>query len=422
MRMYVNQFSFYALVAAALAFIYLNEISVFWYASGLVNNFSFYTLILGTGFFVLLAITAPKENSARGIILHFFALTHVLPSTILYIFGVISLKTQLIVMVSFLVLLVISNIKVPKLAFRGLTERHFLFGVLGFQALIIVMVIRIQGFGSFNLDIMKIYDFRREVQSNLPGIFTMLNSWSGKVLLPLGLILALKQRNYFALVTLLSLMVLLFGLTQHKSTFILPLGAVIIYLALQWASNLRAIFIVIGALVLLATTEVFFSAFVTNSQLPAFFTSLTIRRALFIPPLLNDYYVQLFQSEPFVFWIGFIDSIFFLKYPLPMPPAFMIGMDFFGSERMSANTGFVGSGFANAGAFGTMVYAFFLGLAIAFIKNQANRLGTALVASVCLFTVYTGLTTSDLVTAFFSHGLFLNLVLLPFLPGRVNQT
>ncbi|WP_386171435.1 hypothetical protein [Sulfitobacter pontiacus] len=418
MQVFSFHFLFYSLIAAALALVYLLDITVYWYSAGFTNNFSVITLAMGLLFFALLVISCPKENSARGIILQFFALTHVLPSILIYVYGAISLKTGFIVLLAFLVLVAASSVRMPKLAFSGLTERHFMYGALALQSLIVLMVIRLQGFGSFNLDIMKVYDFRREVQDNLPRIFSMLNSWSGKVLLPLGLILTIRQRSYFILSALLLLMVLLFGLTQHKTTLILPLGALLIYITLQKVAGVRAIFSVVSLMVAISFVEVLVSSLVFNTSTPSFFTSLVVRRALFLPPLLNDYYVQLFNSEPFVFWAGILDAVFNLQYPLPMPPAFLVGLDFFGADDMSANTGFVGSGYANAGTTGAVLYAFFLGLAIAFVRSQAKRVGTAMVASVAIFPIYTGLTASDLPSTLISHGLLLNLLLLAFLPSR----
>ena len=164
MQLLSRYFLVFAGVAAGLAFVYQLEISVFWYRAGFENKLSVTTLMMGLVFFVLLVIFCPRENSARGIILQFFAMTHAIPSTVLYIYGVISLKTNLIVLLAFLVLVAASSVRLPTLTVHGLKERHILYGVLAFQGMIVLSIIRLQGFGSFNLDIMKIYDFRREVQ------------------------------------------------------------------------------------------------------------------------------------------------------------------------------------------------------------------------------------------------------------------
>ena len=95
-----------------------------------------------------------------------------------------------------------------------------------------------------------------------------------------------------------------------------------------------------------------------------------------------------------------------------MTAPFVIGSEYFSDPEMSANAGAIGSGFANAGLFGVALYSLSIGVLIGVLNVYGKRIGHATVAAVSFVVVFYVVTTTDLVTAFLTHGLLLLLIVL----------
>jgi len=93
--------------------------------------------------------------------------------------------------------------------------------------LVIVSILAAGGLRYFNLNILDVYEFRRDASSNLPLIFAYLSPWTGCVLLPASFVLAItkKQRTHAAAIALC--VVALFGFTAIKSILVYPILAFI---------------------------------------------------------------------------------------------------------------------------------------------------------------------------------------------------
>ena len=105
-----------------------------------------------------------------------------------------------------------------------------------------------------------------------------------------------------------------------------------------------------------------------------------------------------------------------------LAPPRVIGEVYFGSAATSANAGFVGSGFAQAGLVGSLIYAAGAGMVIAICDAYGRYLGPGLVAAAMIGQYAALITSTDFLTLFLTHGLLLALVLLalmkPAAPGR----
>ncbi len=86
---------------------------------------------------------------------------------------------------------------------------------------------------------------------------------------------------------------------------------------------------------------------------------------------------------------------------------------FFLARRIvHANTGFIGSGFAQAGMWGVFAYAVGAGLIVSILQTYSRYLGVPLVAAAMLIQFASMISATDFVTLFLTHGLFLALVIL----------
>ena len=93
----------------------------------------------------------------------------------------------------------------------------------------------------------------------------------------------------------------------------------------------------------------------------------------------------------------------------------------FGVEA-NANTGWVGSGFANGGYIGVLLYAVLMALFFAFLDAHAKKFGARFVISAFLIPVATMITSSDLTNMILTHGLLFAIILLMILKPEKAPT
>jgi len=90
---------------------------------------------------------------------------------------------------------------------------------------------------------------------------------------------------------------------------------------------------------------------------------------------------------------------------------------------MSANAGWIGSGYANAGMFGVYLYSVMIGLFFSFLNAYGRKLGGRLVITLFTIPVFTLLRSSDLTTMFLTHGLLISILILIIIsPGNIRPT
>ena len=140
-----------------------------------------------------------------------------------------------------------------------------------------------------------------------------------------------------------------------------------------------------------------------NSSALFDFASTFQRRALILPVWLNDVYVTYF-SDTKLYWAYSRLSLGLVEQILPDEPAYTIGHYLSGRE-MHANTGFIGSGYMNAGVVGVSIYAIVIGLCCRIVDVFAQIRGTKLLSTlICLPGFISAVTSSELPTVLFSHG------------------
>lgn len=269
------------------------------------------------------------------------------------------------------------------------------------------------GFVHFNLDLLSVYDFRRAASAEMPQIFGYIFSGVSKVVAPILLIFALRLRSPLLFVLSCAAVLILFGMTSHKSVLFLPVFTVVCYLFLERAraKGLWLILLLFLSIPAISALEVAYAALIDPSY-PALFTSFIVRRALFIPAYLDQAYIDFFSGVEKYYWSQSRISFGLVDQPYDVGAPRLIGREVFDRPEMSANAGMIGSGFSNAGYMGVAVYAMFVGLLISFLQAAGKIVGHALASAVSLSMVLTIVTSTDLVTAILSHGL---LVLLAFL-------
>ncbi|MDQ7780787.1 MAG: hypothetical protein RDV41_13915, partial [Planctomycetota bacterium] len=142
---------------------------------------------------------------------------------------------------------------------------------------------------------------------------------------------------------------------------------------------------------------------------------------LFVPAMLDTLYIDYFSLHEKYYWSSSRLGSWAGENPHGVAAPFLIGSEYFSDNDMSANAGVIGGGYANAGLLGVAIYSIISGLLVAMLNAFGRRAGHALVTAVSLATVFNILTTTDLVTAFLTHGLLLLVLVLALFPDPVGR-
>jgi hypothetical protein len=205
-----------------------------------------------------------------------------------------------------------------------------------------------------------------------------------------------------------TLFILDFGFTSNKQYLFLPFFIFSIYY-LVLKSKFLIQKIIAGFIFLIA-----FAIIIDYFWLEVWAKAIIINRFLFVPAQLNFYYYDFFSQNPKIFWTDskwlLIGKIIDYPYSLPLP--MVIGDTYFNNPETSANTSWIGSGYAHAGFFGMMIYAIIIGLIFKYLDFKAKILDkNFIIISFSPFTISLFF-SSDLKTVFLSNGLLLYLLLL----------
>lgn len=204
-------------------------------------------------------------------------------------------------------------------------------------------------------------------------------------------------------------------MTHHKSVLFLPLIVAALFIFLQ--SRRAVVYFLFGFIFVacLSVVEVLLIS-ATGGEGTATYTSVVIRRMFFVPPLLDSTYVNFFFDAPKILWSTSRFGLGLVENPYDLTAPFLIGLDVFEREGMSANTGIIGSGFSHAGISGVVIYSVFFGLMVSLLNSFGKKIGHELVFAASISIVISILTSTDFTTAILTHGLLLLFILLLVFP------
>jgi hypothetical protein len=302
--------------------------------------------------------------------------------------------------------------KVKAPAFRLVSDdklRRGLFMLTGFY----IASIFVMGGGSYlNFDFSKVYDFRDEASGNLPGVFGYLSPLVAKVIVPIAFVLSLLHKRYLMALAMLGSAVLIFGLTSHKSTLFAPLMLLFIYLVSRGENLIRKLNTAILVILLLSIAD-FWLRHDADVESAGWVGALMMRRVFFIPGELNYLYYDFFSRNDWVLFSNSKITLGLLDYKYPLEVAYLIGLEYFGSPRLSANTGWFGAGYMQLGLAGLLLYGALIAFVFKYIDACARKSGErGLVTAAVTVPILAMLSSTDLPTAFLTNGLYLNLLLI----------
>lgn len=263
-----------------------------------------------------------------------------------------------------------------------------------------------------NFDFSRVYDFRSDASGNLPDVYAYISPLVAKVAVPIAFVLALIRRKFLMALLLFCCSFLIFGLTAHKSTLFAPLLVLLIYVV----SRSKRIAVKLNAailIVLLIGMADFWLQQRYGDDFLGWIGNLIIRRTFLVPGHINYMYYDFFSQHDFVAFSNSKLTLGLMEYEYPTDVAHLIGSIYLGDERISANTGWMGSGYMQAGFIGLLGYAIVMATMFRYIDACARVSGErALTTAAVAVPILALINSADLPTAILTHGLYLNLLLI----------
>lgn len=376
------------------------------------NNFvlAYNTTTVCVGF-VMLFIIMTRLFVNKGItdfsyaISMFVSITFAIPAIIMYQFANCTIFAPLY-SILFLFAITSKYIVIPKINVKGVPQKHrpiililmsLLFLVPFFLTYKLNINLKVFSFGS------ELYDARAAAKSS-GNIFTSyLMGPLTKVLLPIAIILGIKEKKLWLSIIGILLMLYIFAVNPHKALFL----SIFLIVAFYFFDNYKAKagLILSGMLIL-----IFISMIVSTTTGNILAESIFVRRMFFIPVQICDGCFEFYDGNPIYLSHSVLSSL--SDYPYSQEPAFMMGDYMFGKPNMSCNTGIIADGFMNFGHIGSILFIMVTAVIIKFIEslNIDKTYFGIIIAFVMLFL------NSALLTSMLTHsGLFLLLILLFFL-------
>lgn len=314
------------------------------------------------------------------------------------------------VLLSFLVLNTVIHfpkIQIPKLSQGRLLAITLSVGVLVF---IFAWIIVRGGFNYLNFNLLRVYEFRREVASVVfPGSMSYVKVWYAKVISIVLLIYFLWRRYYILSALIVICHVVYFGVTAHKAYLLFPFLAIFAYIIAHWRYMVHVL--VCGLTILSVIVLLFF--WIGGESFPA---SLLIRRAFFVNADNHFAYYHFFSESGLVYMSNGVLS-FLSNYPYKYPPPRMISLFKYGHPDTWVNTGFLATSYMHFGFVGMLVFSFVTGLIFKLIDSLISERVPLWVGVAITIVPVHSLTEGDLPTTLITHGLGLSLLFLWLLGG-----
>jgi hypothetical protein len=256
---------------------------------------------------------------------------------------------------------------------------------------------------TLRLSLSDVYAVRTVWASEGSWMSTYLFPWLANVLLPFLSVYAWKNRRLGEFLILGFTAYMLFTSTGMKAYLFAPAVTVVVFLIAEWRPLSS---IVPVGLCFFASTMILLDKITRTIS----WSSLGLRRILFVPAHLTSVYLEFFAANPV---IRLSDSILlrgWLRYPYPTSVAHMIGA-VLGEPAMNANNGLVADGFANFGVVGVLIWAVLLGVLIQLLRALTERHENRPEAW-ALATMWPGvLVSSAFTTSLLTQGLALGLLM-----------
>ena len=253
----------------------------------------------------------------------------------------------------------------------------------------------------------KIYEIRALSANRTHGISNYFYSWLIKIIIPIGLIMSIKNRKWIWVFIFFLLQIYLFLTEAHKSAFI-SLFVLLVMIIKSFRQQTRWMLITVIFMVIV-------SRIISITTNDIMLESIVVRRTFFLPAIISiDYFDFFAHNHTYL-----SHSIFrhFIDYPFDLDPPHLIGREYFFNPKANANSGFISDGFMNFGYIGIFLYITAMALVLKTV--EVFRISPAC-SGIIIIIIYTFI-SSFFLTTLLSHGVILFLILAFFLLRNTND-
>ena len=258
-----------------------------------------------------------------------------------------------------------------------------------------------------NFDLLNVYSLRDEVKDlNLPLIFVYLFS-SAKVVLPIISIYFYSIKRKAWAFFLIFLQFLAFSIDGSKSTLFSIVITYIIYFAFKKIYMYTFTFSILG-ITFLSIIEPLIGG---SINIITFF----IRRAMFVPSLLNIYYFDFFRfNEKDFFRQGIIGRVG-INSPYSESIPQIIGKQYLGSENLLANNGLFSDAYSNIGLLGIIFLPLSIIIMLKLLDGCCGGLQFKILIATIITSAYTFI-SSSFFTVLLTHGFLIICIVIWLIP------
>lgn len=398
----------------ALCYVYIAEMQPIFGYLGFEGSFDLYRALLGYVLTVVFLAYILNCRKAQGFFLSIIYCFFFVPTAVYFSCGA-GTGTHLLLMCSgVFIVCAASSIQCPEISISEGRIEQYVKALTALIALYFISVILQGGLQNFNLDLADVYIFREDAANQLHPIYSYISPAVGKIAIPMLAAIGMHLRKNSLVVLAAIAGIMQFGLTSHKGPAVYIFLTLTIYL-LAKKGKPTTLIALMAVGVSLAELDFVLSR---NLDYVPWFSALMVQRVLMTPPLLDGYFIEYFGAHEHYFWamskisLGLVST----KYIETSP--YVIGSYYFGDDSMSANTGWIGSGFAEAGVIGILIYSVFIGCLISILSGQARKIGPPLVIGISAPLFLSICVSVDPMTALLTHGLVVLLVALFAFPRQ----
>lgn len=401
-----------------LQWIYVKLIVTRYAHYGFISNFSFGKGIISWLLFIPVPLLINKFRKSEIFSNQFLALIlflNYMPMLVMNIYMDVECMPQFVL---YYFMLIVANLFMPeiKICIKKTRKLKILrsdraIKIIGI--LLIALVFFIWAFYShFNVEIGfgNVYEQRIEARNySMPALMTYAFSMA-RAIVPLLAIYYLYRRNklWFIIYSIVQMMI--FFIDGSKSAFFLLLAGIMAYYVIRKYKKIISLFPIIFTGI---NTICILEKIVINTTN---ISDIIIRRSMFMPCLLNNYYYDFFSKNGMDYYRQSLGSILGpSKYGTSI--RYIIGEVYFSDSNMGANNGLFSDAYANLGIIGMILLPILIMLVLKIMEGAADYLPQE-VWAISAIQASIAFISSSFFTVLLTHGVLFTIVMLYLLSSN----
>lgn len=392
---------------------YASIVKVFAY-SRYENNPIIMNIIIGWFSFLFLLVILPKKelkvSSFANYIIFFIS---IIPNIILYEFGNCDFKTYGIICLAFILQCFILRLNIfdgihfksiRRVKYDNRTFRKVFWCVFGIIAIYIIALFGMPDLSHVGLNNISLI----RANGNYGGLASVLLTFLGKIIMPIMVAVAIKDRKWVVLLIALILQGYIYSVTGVK-TYLFNVAIVVLYM-LYWSKNqIRYITYGFGSLTLVS-----YLGYLMTGKI--MIIGIIPVRFLFLPAQIKIAYFDFFSRHPFLWYSeNTIGKILGFNSIYEESIKNIIGRIYFGKPEMWTNTGYVADAYSNGGIVNVFLIVILLSLILKIFDQLIGGKVNVFLANALVMLFMISLNDGGLIYVMGTGGMLVTLLIFVFI-------